>query len=70
LRNYPEKASDLRLIPYWTPASGTRFSVIFKRLFTDEQTARNGLASMPAGSRVVSAWDGQAVYFGDPYFGR
>jgi general secretion pathway protein A len=74
LRDYPQKASDLRLISHWTPANGTRFSVVLNRIFTDAQTARNGLASIPAGfgsnSRVVSAWDTQSVYFADPYFGR
>ena len=74
LRNYPEKASDLRLIPHWTPANGIQFSVVFNRLFTDEQTAHNKLASMPErlwmNSRVVSVWDRQSVYFADPYFGR
>ncbi len=74
LRDYPENTSDLRLIPHWTPAGGTRFSVVLKRLFNDEQTARDGLASIPAGfglnSRVVSGWDRQSVYFADPYFGR
>ncbi len=74
LRDYPEKASDLRLIPHWTPASGTRFSVVLNKLFADEQTARNQLASIPVGlglnSRVVSLWDRESVYFANPYFGR
>jgi general secretion pathway protein A len=74
LRDYPEDASDLRLIPHWTPAIGTRFSVVLNRLFTDEQSARDKLASIPAGfgfnSRVVSLWDRESVYFADPYFGR
>jgi general secretion pathway protein A len=74
LRDYPENASDLRLIPHWTAAGGTQFSVVLNRLFTDEQTARDSLASIPAGfglnSRVVSGWDRQSVYFADPYFGR
>ena len=74
LRNYPESASDMRLIPYWTPGDGTQFSVVLNKLFNNEQTARDELASMPArllaNSEVVSSWDRKSVYFADPYFGR
>ena len=74
LRNYPDNFPSMRLIPYWTPEKGTRFSVVLKKLFRDEQTARNELALMPAGlfsnSEVVSLWNRKSVYFADPYFGR
>ncbi len=74
LRNHPENAPSLRLIPFWTPENGTQFSVVLNRLFKDEQIARNELALMPAGllskSEVVSSWDRKSVYFADPYFGR
>lgn len=74
LRNNPDNASSMRLIPYWTPENGTQFSVVLNTLFKDEQTARNELTSMPAGllsnSEVVSSWDRKSVYFADPYFGR
>jgi general secretion pathway protein A len=73
-RNYPENASAMRLIPYWTPGNGTQFSVVLNRLFNDEQTAHDELALMPArllaNSKVVSSWDRKSVYFADPYFGR
>ena len=74
LRNNPDNAASMRLIPYWTPENGTQFSVVLDTLFKDEQTARNELALMPAGllsnSEVVSSWDRKSVYFADPYFGR
>ncbi len=74
LRNYPDNSPSMRLIPYWTPENGTQFSVVLKRLFKDEQTARNELAFMPAGllsnAEVVSSWDRKSVYFADPYFGQ
>ena len=74
LRNYPDDAPSMRLIPYWTPETGTQFSVVLKRLFEDEQTARNQMAFIPAGllanSEVVSSWDRKSVYFADPYFGQ
>ncbi len=74
LRNYPENASAMRLIPYWTPGDGTQFSVVLNKLFNNEQSARDELALMPArllsNSAVVSSWDRKSVYFADPYFGR
>jgi general secretion pathway protein A len=74
LRNYPENASAMRLIPYWTPENGPQFSVVLNKLFNNEQAARDELALMPArlvsNSEVVSSWDRQSVYFADPYFGR
>ncbi|MEE4262324.1 MAG: AAA family ATPase [Desulfobacteraceae bacterium] len=73
-RNYPENASAMRLIPYWTPGNGTQFSVVLSKLFSDEQTARDELALVPArllsNSKVVSSWDRKSVYFADPYFGQ
>jgi general secretion pathway protein A len=74
LRNYPENASAMRLIPYWTPANGTQFSVVLNKLYNNEQTAHDELALMPArllpSSEVISSWDRRSVYFADPYFGR
>jgi general secretion pathway protein A len=73
LRNYPENAPEMRLIPYWTPANGTQFSVVLNKLYRTEQTARDELALMPArllsSSEVISSWDRGSVYFADPYFG-
>jgi hypothetical protein len=74
LRNYPDSLPSMRLIPYWTPEEGTRFSVVLHRVYKDELSARNQLEQLPAGlsanSRIVSAWDMKSVYFADPYFGR
>jgi general secretion pathway protein A len=74
LRNYPDSLPSMRLIPYWTPEEGTRFSVVLHRVYKDELSARNQLERLPAGlsanSRIVSAWDMKSVYFADPYFGR
>ena len=74
LRNYPDSSPSMRLIPYWTPEEGTRFSVVLHRLYKDELSARNQLEQLPAGissnSGIVSAWDMKSTYFADPYFGR
>jgi hypothetical protein len=74
LRNYPENASKMRLIPHWNPTNGTQFSVVLNKLYSTEQTARDELELMPArllsNAEVVSSWDRRSVYFADPYFGR
>jgi general secretion pathway protein A len=74
LRNYPENASKMRLIPHWNPTNGTQFSVVLNKLYSTEQTARDELELMPArlvsNAEVVSSWDTRSVYFADPYFGR
>jgi len=74
LRNYPENSASLCLIPHWTAEHGLQFSVVLNKLFTDEASAHDKLASMPAGlisnSEVVSTWDKGSIYFADPYFGR
>jgi len=74
LRNYPDSSPSMRLIPYWTPEEGTRFSVVLHRLYKDELSARNQLEQLPAGissnSEIVSAWDMKSAYFADPYFDR
>jgi general secretion pathway protein A len=74
LRNHPDSIPSMRLIPYWTPAKGTQFSVVLQRLFQDELSARDQLEKLPAGlsinSKIVSSWDKKTIYFADPYFGR
>jgi general secretion pathway protein A len=74
LRDQPDSRPAMRLIPYWTPAKGTQFSVVLHRLFRDEMSARYQLEQLPAGlgfnSKIVSSWDARTVYFADPYFGR
>jgi general secretion pathway protein A len=72
LRNYPESAPPARLIPYWSPAAGMRFTVILKQLFSSPEAAQLQLRLLPgsvsAGSQVIASWGEKTVFFADPYY--
>ena len=74
LRNLPDGSPPVRLIPYWTPAAGSRFAVVLDKLFKDEKSARIRQEQLPtelaSGSAIFSGWDKKTVFFADPYFGR
>ena len=74
LRNYPENAPPLRMIPYWNSQAGNRFAIILKAHFSDEDSARQQLSRMPAGltslGRVLSRWEKDTVFFANPFNGR
>jgi general secretion pathway protein A len=69
LRLYPEQAPAARLIPYWTPQSGTRFAVVLKKYFYDEASAQEHLSEMPPDlltqAKVSTLGDQDTVYFAD-----
>ena len=72
IRRYPESAPPVRVIPFWQPGPGTRFALVFKQFFTSSQAAELQLNLLPshlaAGSRIVSSWDEDAVFYSDPYY--
>jgi len=74
LRENNDSPLPMRLISFWEPQAGTRFAVVIKKLFRDEQTARSELARLPAelsiNGTVATLWNENTVYFADPYFGR
>ncbi|MDH3884205.1 MAG: AAA family ATPase [Desulfobacterales bacterium] len=74
LRAYPEHAPPASLIPYWTHQSGTRFAVVLKAYFYDEQAALQHLKDLPPGlssqATVSALWDENTVYFANPFSGR
>jgi hypothetical protein len=74
LRSYPEDAAPVRLIPYWTRQSGTRFAIVLKEHFYDEEAAHQHLREMPPGlsskGKVSAPWDENTVYFANPFSGR
>jgi general secretion pathway protein A len=74
LRNHTESPNTMRLIPYWTPAGGTKFVVVLDRLFRSEASARSRVAQLPlelaSKSVILSLWDREAIYFADPYSRR
>jgi general secretion pathway protein A len=58
LRTYPEHAPPARLIPYWTSQSGTRFAVVLKEYFYDEEAAHQNLRNMPPGLSSANPYTG------------
>ncbi|MBT8370050.1 MAG: hypothetical protein KJO34_03740, partial [Deltaproteobacteria bacterium] len=74
LRDRSDGSYPVRLIPYWTPANGTKFAVVLNKIFENEYSARSHLQQLPAeltsNSTILSAWDKKTVYFADPFFGR
>jgi hypothetical protein len=67
-------APPASLIPYWTRQSGTRFAVVLKAYFYDEQAAHQHLRDLPPGlssqATVSALWDENTVYFANPFSGR
>jgi general secretion pathway protein A len=74
VRDNPDGSYPIRLIPYWSPTSGTRFAVVLKELFKDERSALEQLAQLPPGlstsGMIFSFWNENYVYFADPFFGQ
>jgi general secretion pathway protein A len=74
LRAYPQHAPPASLIPYWTRQSGTRFAVVLKAYFYDEQAALQHVKDLPPGlssqATVSALWDENTVYFANPFSGR
>jgi general secretion pathway protein A len=74
LRNHPGSLPPVRLIPYWNPASGSKFAVVLGKLFKDESSARTQQGQLPgelsSGSMILSRWDQETVFFANPYFSR
>ena len=72
LRNPPPGFPALRLIPYWSSANGTRFTVVLNMLFKDEYEANSQLEKLPVepafSPAILSDWDKETVYFSNPYF--
>jgi general secretion pathway protein A len=72
LRAYPESAPAARLIPSWHPATGLRFVVVLKQLFSNPEAAGLQLKLLPPGmsasSEVMGSWGERTVFYADPYY--
>jgi general secretion pathway protein A len=71
LRAYPEQSPPVRLIPYWTNQTGTKFALILKRFFSTKTAARSQLDQLPADlsskGKIISLWNENTVFFADPF---
>jgi general secretion pathway protein A len=72
LRTYPESAPPARLIPLWQPATGLRFVVILKQLFSSPEAAGLRVALLPpslsASGEVMGSWGEETVFYADPFY--
>jgi hypothetical protein len=66
-RTQKEAYPYLRFLPYWNPGQGVVFSVFLKEGFSDETTARQKIASLPAtlSSRaaVINHFEKDTVFY-------
>lgn len=71
LRNQPDGFPPVKLVPYWTPAKGSKFAIVLDKLFKDETSAHTGREDLPAamssGSTIVSRWEKKIIFFANPY---
>jgi len=71
LRSYPEDAPLIRSIPYWNDHEGFHVSVLLRKHFADETSARHQLSKLPFSmavkGKLLSRWDASTVFFADPY---
>lgn len=70
LRQYPEDAPPIRLIPYWNRKE-LKFAVMLRNPFSSEADADRELQRVPpdfvANATRLSAWPEELVFFADPY---
>jgi hypothetical protein len=71
LRKYNTDSSYLRIVTHWNNHEGLKFAVLRNTYFTDEDTAKNSIASLPPAisseSKVFSEWSKDTVFFANPY---
>jgi hypothetical protein len=71
LRSYPQQAPAVRMIPYWTSESGTKFALVLKGLYATENAASLRLRHLPpevsTEGKIISLWNESAVFFADPF---
>jgi len=70
LRQYPRGAPTARLVPWWTPETGLRFTLALWQRFADQAEALRQMEALPDGvdrnGRVLLGWNARAVFFADP----
>jgi LysM repeat protein len=71
MRSYPQKAPGVRLIPYWTSETGTKFALVLKGMYATENAASLRLRQLPpdvsSEGKIISLWNETAVFFVDPF---
>ena len=70
LRDYPQDRPPIRLIPYWNRHEGLNFVLVDKKLFADEESARQYLKRLPSAvastAEIRTGWGADPVLFANP----
>ncbi len=70
IRRHSTRAAPLRMIPYWHPAQGLRFDIIFWTYFSSKDEAARYLAKLPEEVRlksdIIPGWEKDAVFYANP----
>lgn len=68
-------AADIRrlgIVPCWNRRDGLKFFVLYKKHFSDEESARKMLEELPGElvtkARIQAEWDEDTVFFANPVF--
>lgn len=65
--------ANIRMVAYWNPDGGLRFSVLLKELFSNANSAKDkfdtfGFAGNEA--KIAADWTEATLFFSDPYYSR
>ena len=71
LRKYNTDSSYLRIVTHWNSHEGLKFTVLLNTYFTDKETAKKSILSLPPAisskSKIFSKWSKDTVYYANPY---
>ncbi len=66
------KVPKLAIVPCWNSREGLKFMILWKRCFTDEQSAQKTLKRLPSslvsGAKIQAKWAKDTVFFANPVF--
>jgi len=69
IQHYTIHVTSTRILPFWNPEGGLRFSILLKEGFNHEKSARKALKALPqkiaSSARIVSEWGEGTVFFSD-----
>jgi general secretion pathway protein A len=71
MRSYPDQAPPVRLIPYWTSETGTKFVLVLKGIYATQKAAYKQIHELPpdisSEVKIISLWNEEAVFFANPF---
>jgi hypothetical protein len=69
IQHYTIHVTSTRILPFWNPEGGLRFSILLKEGFNHEKSARKALRGLPqkiaSSAKIISEWGEGTVFFAD-----